>query len=119
MQKNITFEAYFLTLPEAAQQKLAQIRELTKKLVPNLTETFSYGIPTFDYKGKHLLHIAGYAHHIGLYPGAAIMEDFKEKLSGYKTSKGTIQFELNKPLPIELITDIIIACKEKLDGIVK
>lgn len=119
MQNNITFEAYFITLPEAAQQKLAQIRELTKKLVPNLTETFSYGIPTFDYKSKHLLHIAGYAHHIGLYPGAAIMEDFKEKFRGYKTSKGTIQMQLDKPLPLELITEIINACKEKIDTLVK
>lgn len=116
MQKTITFEEYFRTLPEPAQQRLTQIRELAHKLVPNLTETFSYGIPTFDYKGKHMLHIAGYAHHIGLYPGAAIMDDFKEKLNSYKTSKGTIQLELDKPLPLKLITEIVIACKEKIDG---
>lgn len=119
MQKTNTFETYFGTLPEAAQLKLTQIRELAHTLIPNLAEKFSYGIPTFDYKGKHLLHIAGYAHHIGLYPGAAIMEDFKEKFSGYKTSKGTVQMELDKPLPLELIAEIILACKSKIDNLVK
>ena len=86
---------------------LQEIRLLIKRTAPGAEETISYGIPTFDLNGKHLVHFAGYAGHIGFYPIPIGMEAFKQELSGYKTGKGSVQFPLDKPLPRDLIRRIV------------
>ena len=100
-----TIDEHIAQFPAGTQQKLQQIRELVKSLAPGATETIAYGIPTFRLNGN-LVHFAGYAQHIGLYPGSEAIEVFKQDLAGYKTSKGTIQFPLDQPLPLELIKKI-------------
>ena len=89
------------------QKYLNEMRELIRKLAPDSVESISYAIPTFSLNGKYLVYFAGFKNHIGLYPTPVGIEAFKEELSNYKTGKGSVQFPLNKPLPIALITKIV------------
>jgi uncharacterized protein YdhG (YjbR/CyaY superfamily) len=74
---------------------------------PGAIETISYAIPTFDLNGKHLVHFAGYARHVGFYPIPSGLEAFKEDLAPYKRGKGSVQFPLGQPLPTDLIRRIV------------
>ena len=98
---------YISDFPGETQKYLNEIRELIRKLAPDSVESISYAIPTFSLNGKYLVYFAGFKNHIGLYPTPVGMEAFKEELSNYKTGKGSVQFPLNKPLPIALITKIV------------
>ena len=100
-----SIDNHISTFPPETQQLLQKVRETIKAVVPEATETISYGIPTFQFHGN-LVHFAGYAHHIGFYPGSGGVERFRDELAGYKTSKGTIQFPLDKPIPFDLIRRI-------------
>lgn len=101
-----TIDQYIKLFPSAVQKHLLQLKRLVKELAPEAVETISYGIPTFDLHG-HLVHFAGYEHHIGFYPTSSGIAAFKDRLSRYKLSKGTVQFPIEKPLPIPLIRAII------------
>lgn len=103
-----TFDEYFAQFPENTKKLLEEIRALVKNLAPEATEVFSYAIPTFDLKGKHLIHFAGYKAHIGIYPTAKGVSNFEEELKPYKTSTGTIKLPLDKPLPLALIKKIVL-----------
>ncbi len=87
------------------QAILEKVRQTIKSVAPQATEAISYGIPTFRLNGN-LVHFAGYAHHVGFYPGSEAIEVFREEIKGYKTSRGTIQFPLDKPIPYDLIKKI-------------
>ncbi|MFH5834928.1 iron chaperone [Proteiniclasticum sp. C24MP] len=100
-------EKYIENFPEEVQQRLTKMREIIKELAPEASERICMGIPTYDLHGKWLVHFAGFRKHIGFYPQPEGITAFKEKLTQYKTSKGTIQFPLNKPLPEELIREIV------------
>lgn len=100
-------ESYIADFPEETRAKLQFIREVIQKAAPNATEKISYAIPTFDLKGN-LVHFAGYKNHIGFYPGSGAIEVFKEELSIYETSKGTVQFPLTQPIPTDLVTKITL-----------
>lgn len=106
MQNYKTIDEYIEMFPDDVKVKLENIRQTVKKLVPDAIETISYGIPTFKLNGN-LVHFAGYKTHIGFYPTSSGIEYFKKELKGYDTSRGTIKFELDKPLPINLITKIV------------
>lgn len=95
------------------REKLDTIRQIVKEIAPESKEKISYGIPTFTLNGKNLVHFAGYDNHIGFYPGSAPIKEFEKELKGYKTSKGTIQFPLNKPIPYDLIQKITHLCVER------
>jgi len=99
-------EQYIQKFPIEVQQKLSELHLFIKKQVSEAEETISYGIPTFKLNGN-LVHFAGYKNHIGFYFGAACIDVFKDDLKAYKTSKGTVQFSLNEPLPFEIIEKII------------
>lgn len=101
--KNI--DEYIANSPEAIQTFLKEVRKVVREVAPDATETIGYGIPTFKLNGN-LVHFAGYKSHIGFYPGAEAIEVFKKDLSKYNTSKGTVQFSLDKPMPISLIKKI-------------
>jgi len=102
----LSVDEYIASFPEHTRQQLEEIRTMIKELAPGAQEKISYQMPAF-FLNRILVYFAGYAKHIGLYPGAAAIEVFKDELSGYKTSKGTIQFPLGEPLPIELIKRIV------------
>ena len=97
---------YILQFPPDVQQKLNALREAILEIVPDATEKIAYGIPTFYVQGN-LVHFAAYKSHIGFYPGASGIEVFQSELAQYKLSRGTVQFPLDKPLPMELIQRIV------------
>lgn len=105
MKSYKTVDEYISSFPKDVQASLQQIRETIKKVAPNATEAISYGIPTFKLNGN-LVHFAGYNTHFGFYPGSAAIQNFKNELASYDTSKGTIRFPLDKPLPLNLIKKI-------------
>ena len=100
-------DIYIAGFPPETQTVLEELRALIQACAPGATETISYAIPTFDLNGKHLVHFAGYARHVGLYPAPSGLEAFKEDLKPYKRGKGSVQFPLGQPLPTELIRRIV------------
>lgn len=105
--KVTTIDEYIAGFPVGTQKVLGELRSLIKAAAPDATETISYAIPTFDLNGRHLVHFAGYARHIGLYPIPSGIEAFKEELKPYKQGKGSVQFPLEQPLPMDLIRRIV------------
>ncbi len=99
-------DQYIATFPSDVQEKLTQIRVLIRRLVPEAEECISWQMPTYKLKGN-LVHFAGHKHHLGLYPGASGIEHFQDKFTGYKFSKGAVQFPYSQPLPEALIAEII------------
>ena len=100
-------DAYVAGFSEPTRSVLAELRDLVRAAIPGATETMAYGIPTFDLHGKHVVHVAGYAGHVGLYPTPNGMEAFEKELAPYRSGKGTARFPLDAPLPIELIRRIV------------
>src|SRR5476649_2142452 len=77
-----------------------------KKSRPNAEEAISYAIPTFKLNGN-LVHFAAFKNHIGFYPTPMGVEEFRAELSAYKEGKGSVQFPLDKPMPLDLITRMV------------
>lgn len=101
-----SIDEYMATLPEATRALLEQVRATIRAAAPDAVEKISYQMPTFDLKGN-LVHFAAYEHHIGLYPTPNGIEAFKDDLALYQSGKGSVQFPLNEPLPLDLITRIV------------
>ena len=101
-----TIDEYMMSFPEDIQQMLETVRATIRKAAPNAEEIISYAIPTFYLKGN-LVHFAAFKNHLGFYPGASGIEAFKKELDAYKSSKGTVQFPFDKPLPVSLISKIV------------
>ena len=102
-----TIDEYIAEFPPATQDVLRQVRELIHASAPDANETISYAIPTFDLDGRHVVHFAGYEHHIGFYPGARGIAAFEDELKRYKRGRGSVRFPLGQPLPADLITRIV------------
>ncbi len=101
-----TIDEYISQFPEEVQEVLESLRKVIKEAAPEATEKISYQMPSFYLHGN-LVHFAAYKKHIGFYPTPSGIAVFKEKLSAYKSSKGSVQFPLDKPLPYELISEIV------------
>jgi uncharacterized protein YdhG (YjbR/CyaY superfamily) len=105
--KNI--DEYFAGVPEPARSTLNKMRAAIRSAVPpEATEAISYRIPAFKHKGV-LVWFAAFSDHCSLFPTAAVIEAFKNELKGFTTSKGTIQFPTDKPLPTALIKKMVKA----------
>jgi uncharacterized protein YdhG (YjbR/CyaY superfamily) len=105
--KNI--DEYLAGVPEPARSTLNKMRAAIRSAVPpEATETISYRIPAFKHKGV-LLWFAAFSDHCSLFPTAAVIEAFKDELKGFSTSKGTIQFPTDKPLPTALVKKMVKA----------
>ena len=102
-----SIDEYIAEFPAETQKVLEELRALIRASAPDATETISYAIPTFDLNGKHLVHFAGYAKHIGFYPVPSAMDAFKDELEPYRSGKGSAQFPLGQPLPADLIRRIV------------
>jgi uncharacterized protein YdhG (YjbR/CyaY superfamily) len=100
-------DEYIATFPREVQTILEELRQVIRGSAPDAEEVISYGIPTFDLNGLHLVHFAAYKSHIGFYPTSSGIKAFKRELSSFKTSKGTVQFPLDKPIPFDLIKKIV------------
>jgi uncharacterized protein YdhG (YjbR/CyaY superfamily) len=105
--KNV--DEYIARVPEPACGRLKQMREAIRSaLPPEATETISYRIPAFKHH-RVLVWFAAFSNHCSLFPTASIVEAFKNDLTGFSVSKGTIQFPIDKPLPIALIKKLVKA----------
>jgi uncharacterized protein YdhG (YjbR/CyaY superfamily) len=102
-----SIDEYLARVPEPARTTLKQVRLVIRSAVPpETTETISYQIPAFKYKGI-LVWFAAFSTHCSLFPTNAVIEAHKSELKRYTLSKGTIQFPTNKPLPAALIKKLI------------
>lgn len=104
--KFTTIDAYHASFNEAVQTKLQQLRKAILQAAPKSVELISYNMPAFK-QNTNLVYYAAYQKHIGLYPTAKPLIVFAEELTQFKTSKGAIQFPIDKPLPIALIKKIV------------
>ncbi|MDF2671850.1 MAG: hypothetical protein K0R09_115 [Clostridiales bacterium] len=101
-----SIDEYILQFPPEIQDILNTLRKVIKEAAPEAKEKISYQMPTFDLHGN-LVHFAAHKNHIGFYPAPSGVEAFKQELSEYKSSKGAIQFPIEKSLPYELIIRIV------------
>ena len=98
-------DEYIKRQPKEIQVILKKMRETIRKAAPKAEETISYQMPTFK-QGRNLVHFAAFKDHVSFFPGSSGVGYFEKELGKYKTSKGTIQFALDKPIPYGLITRI-------------
>jgi uncharacterized protein YdhG (YjbR/CyaY superfamily) len=102
-------DEYLAGVPEAARSNFDKLRETIRSAVPaEATETISYQIPAIKHNGI-LVWYAAFSSHCSLFPTAAVIDEFKKELKGFTTSKGTIQFPIDKLLPVALIKKIVKA----------
>jgi len=108
-EKNVflSVDEYICSFPENTQKKLTELRNIIRKMAPEATEKISYQMPAYSFNGV-LIYFAGYAKHVGFYPGKATIEAFNSELINFKTLKGTVQFQLNQPLPENLIKQLVL-----------
>ena len=99
-------DEYISGFPPATRAMLQQLRETIRNAAPDADEVISYAMPAYKLNGM-LVYFAGYAKHIGFYPGAGGIAAFKKELSIYKGAKGSVQFPLDQQLPLTLITRIV------------
>ncbi len=105
--KSNTTDEYIATFPPATKIILEQVRATIKKAAPKAVEKISYGMPAFTLDGSILVYFAGYKSHIGFYALPTGHAAFKQELAGYKTGKGSVQFPLDHPMPLRLITKMV------------
>ena len=101
-----TIDEYIATFPQDVQKILQGLRKAIKAAAPDAEERISYQMPAFSLNGN-LVYFAAYKNHIGFYPTASGIEAFKKDLAEYKSAKGSVQFPINKPLPLPLIAKIV------------
>lgn len=101
-----TIDEYISTFPENVQKVLENLRDTIKNAAPEAEETINYQIPTFKLNGN-LVHFAAYKKHIGFYPTPSGIDAFKNELSEYEMAKGSVKFPLNKPIPYDLVRNIV------------
>ncbi len=107
MEKITSVDEYIKSFPGGVQEKLNQIRALIKEKAPGAEEGIAYQMPAYKLNGKPLVYFAGYKNHIGFYATPTGHAEFKAELSVYKQGKGSVQFPINEPLPIDLIGRIV------------
>jgi uncharacterized protein YdhG (YjbR/CyaY superfamily) len=104
-EKPKTVAEYINAAPREAQKKLREMRACLRKTAPKALESLKWGVPAFSHK-RILFTYAGFKHHIGFYPTPSAVTAFAKDLSEFKSAKGSIQFPLDKPLPLPLIRKI-------------
>ena len=114
-----TIEEYIALQPAEVQPLLQSIRKTIHEAAPDAQETISYQMPAFK-KDKILIWFAAFKNHISIFPKVKVIDAFKKQLAPYKTSKGTIQFPIDEPLPLDLLVDIVrFIVKEQRPGSAK
>jgi uncharacterized protein YdhG (YjbR/CyaY superfamily) len=109
-------DQYIAAAPASSRSALQQIRNAIRSAVPpRSTEVISYRIPAFKYQ-RVLVWYGAFANHCSLFPTAAVIEQFKDQLDGFNTSTGTVQFPLDKPLPVSLIKKMVKARVAKAES---
>jgi uncharacterized protein YdhG (YjbR/CyaY superfamily) len=101
-----TIDEYIQGFPTEVQAKLSELRSTIRQSAPQAVEKISYRIPTFYFNGN-LVHFAAFERHIGFYPGSSGIARFRKDLKKYKSAKGSVQFPVDEPLPLDLIAEIV------------
>jgi uncharacterized protein YdhG (YjbR/CyaY superfamily) len=101
-------EKYLSTVPAPQKTELERIRLFIKTLVPDAEEVITYKMPGFKYKSKYLIAYAPFKDHMSIFPGGEAVNTYAKELSAFKTSRGTIQFTAENPLPNSLLKKIIL-----------
>jgi len=101
-----SIDEYIATFPEDRQALLEAVRATIKAAAPDAVELISYGMPAFAQHGN-LVYFAGLKDHIGFYPTPSGIEAFQDELSKYRTTKGAVNFPVDQPLPLELISEVV------------
>lgn len=109
-----TVQEYLANVTPSQKAEYNRLLKVVKKLVPDIEETISYGIPTFKYKGKYVLYFGAFKDHVSIFPGGNV-EIFKDKLSKYKLSKGTIQYDEKDPVSEDIIKELVVKRMEALN----
>ena len=105
--KYTSINEYILTLPENAQNAMGEIIATIKAKVPNAEEHISYNMPAFKVNGEYFVHFSAWKNHIGMYPIPAGNEAFQKQIEPYRSAKSSLNFPLDKPIPIKLIEKVI------------
>ena len=103
-----THDEYLATLSDDKRRALEKLRKDIKAAAPKVEECISYGVPSYRLNGKFLMSYAAATKHCSFYPGATVQR-LKKELKDYETSKGTIRFAAEKPLPSALVRKIVKA----------
>ena len=108
MRKSVaqTIAGYIRGQPASVRRKLVEMRAAIGNAAPGAVEAISYQIPTFRLNGKNLVHFAAFKNHIGFFPTSSEIRAFKKELAGFKTSRGAVQFPLERPIPYGLVKRI-------------
>jgi len=99
-------DEYISTFPKETQELLKQVRKTIRQAAPDADESISYGMPAYKLNGKPLVYFAAFKNHIGFYATPTGHKEFADELSKYKQGKGSVQFPLDKPMPLDLIERI-------------
>ena len=103
-----SIDAYIAAQPEAVQPVLERLRAIICKALPDAEEAISYGIPAFKLAGRPVIYFAGWKAHVSLYPAVGrVATELADEIAPYKVSKGTLRFDLGKPIPARLVTRIV------------
>ena len=105
--KFTSINEYVSTLPENAQKAMSEIIATIKAKVPNAEEHISYNMPAFKVNGEYFIHFSAWKNHIGMYPIPAGNEAFQKQIDPYRSAKSSLNFPLDKPIPIKLIEKFI------------
>ena len=105
--KYTSINEYISTLPENAQNAMGEIIATIKAKVPNAEEHISYNMPAFKVNGEYFVHFSAWKNHIGMYPIPAGNEAFQKQIEPYRSAKSSLNFPLDKPMPIKLIEKVI------------
>lgn len=108
MKKEIdSVDQYMASFASETAKKLETMREIVLRVCPEAVESISYGMPAYKFNGRPLVYFAGFSKHIGFYATPSGHQEFAEELSQYKQGKGSVQFPLNQPLPVDLIGSMV------------
>lgn len=106
---------YLDQLDDTHKAVLQHLRDVVYEIVPEAEDAFSYGVPTYRYKGKYLLAFAKNKDFMSIYPGAASIAAFKDNLKGFKTTKGAVSFTPDHQLPDVLLRNIVLLCRDEIE----
>lgn len=101
-------DMYIDQFSENVREKLIEMRKIILENAPEATESFAYGMPAYKLNGRPLVYFAGFKNHIGFYATPSGHEEFKDELAGYKQGKGSVQFPIGNPLPLDLVKRIVL-----------
>jgi uncharacterized protein YdhG (YjbR/CyaY superfamily) len=100
-------DEYISKQPPLQKEILNKIRELVRKIAPSADQTLGYGVPSFKFDNGQKFYYAAFKEHVSIFPEPAVIKMFEKELRGYETSKGTIKFFLDKPIPYDLIRKMV------------